>query len=183
MSMRHTFLKVMTVCFVLSLLLIACGKAPADSNANDSQATETEDPIDEEVSPKQHYLTVGETARFGGFEVTLDGLRVEEAGSLDQPDNDQFLVATFSVDNDTEEVQDISSILSVDLYDEPEEPFKQALLIDGIDHELDGLLDPGESMTGEVAFDVDIAEVYYVSYRNPLKSDKGVWKVPEAKLR
>ncbi|HLS35811.1 MAG TPA: DUF4352 domain-containing protein [Bacillota bacterium] len=135
----------------------------AENNSNNVEENEDED------------LQVGDTVNFDGLEITLNEVRNEPGGEFDEPDEDLFVVANLTVENTTDEEETVSSILNVELRDDEGYTYSTTILMDGTKGQLDGSVEPGGTLRGEIPFDVPESDTYELHFSNPFKSGKAIW--------
>lgn len=185
-------LLLLVVASVIAVVLVACGEAEIQEKetpdiADKENNQEVEKPEDndtqaeEEVEDKE--LKVGETVVFDGVEVTLNELRIEAGGEYDTPNEDKFVVANITVDNTTNAEINISSIINFDLKDDEGYSYSSTFMMDGVKAQLDGAVEAGGKLRGEIPFDVPEAEFYELHYSDLFKSGKAIWKVTVDELK
>lgn len=180
----------------ISAFLVACGDAevsPTENAADNNEATtnneepeanesneEPEGDIEEEEVEEE--LSVGDSIDFEGMTITLNSARIEPGGDFDEPSEDQFLVANLTIENGTDEEQPVSSIMNIELKDDEGYAYTTTILTEGTKGQLDGSIQAGDQMRGEIPFDVAKSDVYHLNYSDPFKSGKAVWVIPEDAL-
>lgn len=142
-------------------------------NANDSEASK-EEASKEEADEE---LTVGDTVDFDGLEITLNEARIEEGGDFDEPEEDLFVVANLTIENTGDDEQAISSIMNMELKDDEGYSYHTTFLMEGTKGQLDGEIEPGGKMRGEIPFDVADSETYELHFSDPFKSGKAIWLI------
>ena len=106
-----------------------------------------------------------------GVAVTLLSVESKKSSSLGTgPDNDFFMLAEFELDNQSEEEVAISSLLSFTLTGESGRGYDISIFVD-LDGNLDGSIQPGRKMLGEIAFDASKEDLYYLMVKPSLFSD------------
>jgi|SRR5699024_1705496 len=175
--MRKFLLLVFTIIFT-SGLLVACDEANVEEvdkeQSDDAEAAEKE---------KEEKLAVGDTVSFDDMEITLNEARIEEGGEFDEPEEDQFVVANLTIKNKTEEEQTVSSIMNIELKDDDGYGYTTTILTEGIKGQLDGSIEPGGDMRGEIPFDVSESENYELHFSDPFKSGKAIWNISSEELQ
>lgn len=136
----------------------------------------------EKVEISEGDLFVGDTVDFDGLEITLNEVRIEQGGEYDTKINDQFVVANLTITNTTDEDKEISSKLSIELKDEDGYLYSPTYLSEGIRGNLQGSLIPGETLRGEVPFDVPNSEKYELQFSYFSKLGKAIWTIPSSEL-
>src|SRR5699024_4020164 len=178
--------KVLFLCFALfiSISLVACGEAEVKELDNiEEETTNSKDNEDQNENQKDQEVAddenkkyeVGDTVEFDGMEITLNEVRIEEGGQFDTPENDQFIVANLTVENMTDEEQLVSSIMNIELKDDEGYAYNTTFLTEGTKGQLDGSIESGGKLTGEIPFDVATSETYELNYSYLLKSGKAIW--------
>lgn len=178
--------KVLFLCFALfiSISLVACGEAEVKELDNiEEETTNSKDNEDQNENQKDQEVVddenkkyeVGDTVEFDGMEITLNEVRIEEGGQFDTPENDQFIVANLTVENMTDEEQLVSSIMNIELKDDEGYAYNTTFLTEGTKGQLDGSIESGGKLTGEIPFDVATSETYELHYSDLLKSGKAIW--------
>src|SRR5699024_522870 len=108
--------KVLFLCFALfiSISLVACGEAEvkeldnieeATTNSKDNEDQNENQKDQEEADDENKKHEVGDTVEFDGIEITLNEAPIEEGGQFDTAENHQFIAATLTVENMTDEEQ------------------------------------------------------------------------------
>src|SRR5690625_2827440 len=120
-------------------------------------------------------LKVGDTVSFDGLKITLNEVRNEPGGEFDEPEEDLFVVANLTVENTTDEEETVSSILNVELRDDEGYTYSTTILMDGTKGQLDGSVEQGGTLRGEIPFDVPESDTYELHFSNPFKSGKAIW--------
>jgi len=167
--------------FILSLGLLACDDAEEVNNDNNNvnneqENTNSSNDVNGNEKEIDEDLLVGDTVNFDGLKITLNEVRDEPGGDFDEPNEDLFIVANLTIVNTTDEEHPISSLMSVDLKDEEGYSYNATFLVEGTQGQLDGAVEPGETMRGEVAFDTSESGSYELYYSDALKSGKAKWK-------
>lgn len=101
---------------------------------------------------------IGDMQSFGGLAITLNEVEYKTEGSF-APDNDQFVVVDLSLQNTTDKAIHVSTLMQMKLQDSDGYKHSPTLYIDG-QGDLNGEIAPGDSIRGQVAFDVDKSEEY-----------------------
>lgn len=195
---------------MLSFVIIACGEAEVkkvdanneleetennknangsndnENSVNTNESNETENNVNMNESDDNEEadedLAVGDTVNFDGLEITLNEARVEEGGEFDEPTENQFVVANLTINNTTDEEQIISSIMNIELKDDEGYAYNTTFLMDGTKGQLDGDIEPGGTLRGEIPFDVTESETYELHFSDPFKSGKAIWTITSDQL-
>lgn len=154
------------------------GESETEEENNNDQQEEGNDSSDEEESDTTE-LSVGDTVNFDGLEITLNEARVEEGGDFDEPAEDLFVVANLTIENTTDESQTVSSIMNIELKDDEGYSYNTTFLIEGTKGQLDGEIEPGGKMRGEIPFDVPESDTYELHFSDPFKTGKAIWTITE----
>lgn len=176
---------------LLSMNLTACDEAEIEkvdkeenniiaeeNHMNSSTDSEENNEVNEENEANEEEdenLIVGDTVNFDGLEITLNEVRNEPGGEFDEPNEDLFIVANLTIENTTDEEQAISSIMNIELKDEEGYSYNTTFLTEGTKGQLDGSIEPGGKMRGEIPFDVSESDTYELHFSDPFKSGKAIW--------
>lgn len=95
-----------------------------------------------------------------------------ECQSYTEPSNDYFLIIDVTIENTGDEDLTISSMMSFDLKDSNGEKGSYALLTESITSQLDDTLMPGDTLKGQIAYDVKDSEKYNFYYLDSLIDDQ-----------
>lgn len=150
-----------------------------ETEADETEGTEEENEEAKEEEEVDEELSVGDTVKFDGMEITLNEARIEEGGDFDEPSEDQFVVANLTIENKTDEEQAISSIMNIELKDDEGYSYNTTFLTEGTKGQLDGEIEPGGTMRGEIPFDVAESDTYELHFSDPFKSGKAIWTITE----
>lgn len=99
-----------------------------------------------------------ETKILDGLQITLNDVEYKTTGTFD-PDNDHYVVLDLTLTNTTNEAIHVSTLLQMELQDDQGYKHSPALYIDG-KGTLDGEIAAGDTIRGQVAFDVDKSSTY-----------------------
>lgn len=131
-----------------------------------------------ENTPLPRTYTIGDTISTENFAITLNGSRSSSAGALGlTPDMGKFLILDLTIQNKSDESNSISSLLMFDLQGSDSKRYDVALFAD-VETTMDGSVNPGGKLRGEIAFDVPDLEFYVLSYRNDILADPVEFKIP-----
>lgn len=164
---------------LLAISLAACGEAEISKVDDGDDSTDQK----EENKSEEQNLQIGDSVNFDGLKITLNEARIEEGGEFDEPENDQFVVVNLTVENTTDEEQVVSSILNVELKDSENYSYSTTILLEGTKGQLDGSVEPGGSLRGDIPFDVPQSEEYQLHFSDPFKSGKAIWIIPSSELQ
>jgi hypothetical protein len=101
---------------------------------------------------------IGSLQTFGGLAITLNAVEYKTEASF-EPKNDQFVVVDLSIQNTTDKAVNVSTLLQMKLQDADGYKHSPALYIDG-KGSLDGEVAAGDTIRGQVAFDVKKSTEY-----------------------
>ncbi|MDG5789837.1 DUF4352 domain-containing protein [Evansella sp. AB-P1] len=186
------------ICYVLILTLIlaiftGCGEADIERVEEDREKEQEEqeqaaeeleeelDDVDEEVMDEEEVedevdLAVGDSVRFNDIIITLNDVTFSEGSDWETPNEAAYLIADFSVENDSDESYNVSSMLNFSVYDD--EHFKHSITIfTDTKGSMDGEVAPGRTMRGEIAFDVPDSSYYEVVFEEPFTNGQAIWYV------
>ncbi|HLR07739.1 MAG TPA: DUF4352 domain-containing protein [Bacillota bacterium] len=173
--MRKFFLFVLTLIASIGLLS-ACDEADVEKVDNEEENTEQND------EDKEEKLSIGDTVMFDDLKITLNEVRIEEGGEFDEPEEDQFIVANLTIENEGDDEENISSIMNIELKDDEGYSYTTTILTEGTKGQLDGAIEPGGKMKGEIPFDVPESDSYELHFADPFASGKAVWDIPNDAL-
>lgn len=94
-----------------------------------------------------------------------------ECWSESTPSNDYYLVFDVTIVNNSDEELSISSLLSFNIKDENGEQGSYALLTNSVTSQLDDSIMAGDTLKGQIAYDVKESEYYYFYYQDTLLDD------------
>jgi hypothetical protein len=143
-----------------------------DSSSNNGMTDSNESVLEESTEQASGAAMVGDTrVDSSGVSVTLLSVESTTSSSLGSgPDNDFFMIAKFELDNQTDEEAAISSLLSFSLTGESGRGYDISIFVD-LEGNLDGSIQPGRKMLGEIAFDASQEDLYYLMVKPSLFSD------------
>lgn len=172
------------IIIILSILIIGCEenetsieKVEEDeveeaSKSNIEEESETASISDEDVTQ----LAIGEAVKFEETTITLNEARLEPGGEFEKPKNDHFLVVNLTAKNNSPEQEFIvSSLLNVELVDADNNTYSATILTEGAGDQFDGGVDAGETMTGDIPFDVLQSDIYELHFTNPFQTGEATW--------
>lgn len=91
--------------------------------------------------------------------------------SLNEPENDYFLLIDLTLENNGDEEVSISSLMQFELKLPNGEKASQEYMLDAVKSSLDGSIMPNDLLKGQIAFDVSNEEYYYFYYQDGLLDD------------
>src|SRR5699024_6961654 len=145
--MRKFFLFVLTLIASIGLLS-ACDEADVEKVDNEEENTEQND------EDKEEKLSIGDTVMFDDLKITLNEVRIAEGGEFDEPEEDQFIVANMTIENEGDDEENICSIKNIELKDDEAYSYTTTILTEETNGQPDGAIEPGGKMKGESPFDV-----------------------------
>lgn len=95
----------------------------------------------------------------------------EKCYSLNEPENDYFLLIDLTLENNGDEELSISSLMQFELKLPNGEKASQEYMLDAVKSSLDGSIMPNDLLKGQIAFDVSDEEYYYFYYQDGLLDD------------
>ena len=108
----------------------------------------------EDGEPDVLNLTVGDTARIGDAEVTVNSFRTSSGGEFLSPDaGNVWIIVDATVLNAGDDAYNISSLLQTALRDSEGREYSLTIGPD-LEGQLDGTIPPGDILRGETAFEV-----------------------------
>jgi len=190
--LRVTHMKIRTLTFIISififLLLLGCSanetsieKVEANDTAEHSSEKEERNASKtDEENIKQ--LTIGESVKFEETTITFNEARIEPGGEFEKPTNDNFLIANLTAVNNSKDQEFVmSSLLNVELEDAKGNTYSATILTEAGD-QFDGSVEPGETMTGDIPFDVSNSDQYELHFSNPFQSGEATWIIDADEL-
>ena len=151
------------------------------SNSEENNANNDETANEEEVVEKED-LGIGATVDFNGLHVTLNGAKKYEGdGDWEVPDNDYYVIVDISIENNTDEPANISTMLQMDLMDPSGYAQDMDIMVD-TRGSLDGEVGAGRTMAGEISFDADESDFYEFIFQDPFMSGQAIWKIEASEL-
>lgn len=183
------FVKLLFLLLLSASVLAACGEAEIEKVSGDSKSEEApkedqpkEEQPKEEAKPETQQLKIGDTVDFDGLKITLNSARIEPGGEFDQPQEEQFVVVNLTAENTTGEEQVVSSIMNIELKDIEGYAYTTTILMEGTKGQFDGSIVAGDSLRGEIPFDVATSETYELHFSDPFKTGKAIWVIPAGEL-
>lgn len=184
--MRKKRVAILFMIFTFTFLLIGCEESSiekVDSKENAATDNKASDKSDKDADDnKTENLSVGESVNFNDVTITLNEVRIESGGEFDEPENDKFIVANLTAENNSDEEIVVSSMVNVELYDDEGYSYTTTILIEGTKGQFDGSIPAGKKLRGEIPFDVSEAESYELHFSDPFKSGKAIWKIGQDDL-
>lgn len=145
-------MRLLTVMAIFFAFLLALGSS--DSESNKPTKVEQSDQKTEAKSEQQEIFKVGETVKMGDLEFTVNGIRTDEGGDFNKPEEgNAFLIIDATIKNTGQDSNALSSLMMFKLYDSDFYQKDMAIFADTKGN-LDGELGAGRTMRGEVAFEV-----------------------------
>ena len=147
---------------LLALTLTACVPGlPMSGSNSDEKKTETTTKV----------LTLGSTGETeDGVTATLVSLKKAGKKGFSTPENEYFLLAEFEIVNNSEDDVAISSAMCFSLVSEGGKTYDMNYFYE-VESGLDGTIKPGRKLVGQVAFDVNPENLYYLTFEPSLFSE------------
>lgn len=169
----------MTMLFVLLVgSLIGCSEStiekaePTSANAEETNAGSEE----KEEAPKDETktLAVGEGVNFDDMQVTLNSVETSEGSDWETPEEDKYLILDLTVVNNSDEEKTISSLMNFSLKDAESYSYDITIFTE-IKSQLDGTIGAGDTLRGQLAFDVPNSDEYQLIFEDPFTSGQAIW--------
>ncbi len=180
------------ICFFGILLMITllvvplgCGDEvqpePVDEpNAAEDVQEPSTDSAEESREPDQDKeFSIGDSLRMEDVVVTLNGVRLSEGGDFFKPeDGHVFFLADFSVNNNSDESINVSSMMQFDLVDGDGYSQDMSIYVDA-KGDMDGQIGAGRTKSGEIAWEVprDARGLELVFEPDFLRLGQAIWIV------
>lgn len=173
---------VLTTLLIFILAITGCSESTIDkvetesNNASNATPAKEEEatPPPEPKEPEIRFLT-GDTVKFDDLEITLNGVRTSKGDQYFKPKNAKFLLVELTIENKGDKAANISTLLSMSLYDADSFKSDIAIFTDS-KGSLDGEIAAGRKLRGEVAFDVHDSAYYEFVYGDVFTSGQAIWK-------
>lgn len=130
-------------------------KKVTEEKDSKDKADEKEEKKEEKKEPD--LFKVGETAELNDVTVKFNKVTESKGGDMNKPDEGNiYVLANFTITNNTKENLDMSTIMSFDTYQDDTETDLSlgALMEKGKAAQLDGSIAPGKKMEGVVGYEV-----------------------------
>lgn len=183
--MLHMAIRPYLFIFFISSLLLATGCGiinPADQPVDDkTESQKTEQATDKNESDTNNEnnldLSLGEDAIFNDVTITLHSAKVVRGNDYEVPNNDYFLVVHLTANNGSDEDFIMSSLLNVSLADNDGQTYSATVLTEGTDEPFDGDVKQGETLDGDIPFDVFESDAYELHFTDPFQSGEATWVI------
>ncbi len=141
---------------IIALALIGAITSGDEEQPEKVASNNSESSISSSVQETEEPLGVGDTAEYKGVKVTLDSITESKGSEYNKPtDGNVFLLATFTIENNTKSDLNVSSMMSFDAYqDGYTTNLSISALIEKDGQQLDGTIAPGKKMQGSIGFEV-----------------------------
>ena len=127
--------------------------------------------------PAGGVMSEGQTGSLSGFDVTFLGSRTDTGGIFPPDPGNEYLILRFQLENTTAEATFVSTLLQFALLNEASEEFGVALFAD-IEEGLDTEVPAGETIEGEVAFEIpEGSGSYTIAYQDLISDSTLQWAV------
>lgn len=176
--MKNKFLS-LALMIAIGGTLAACNEVESEIVPENKIAAEE---IQEEVVEEKTIFDIGETYSKEGLNITLNSVKVTEGSKYDSPENDKFIVANITVENNTEDEVSISSLMNFELKDEEGYSHSPVFLVEGVKSPIDGSIEPGGISRGEVVYDVPVLDRYELHYSEVFKKGRGKWEFKSSQI-
>lgn len=184
--MKTWALKFIIITFIF-LLVVGCSanetsieKVEANDTKEHSSEKENEASGTAEENIKQ--LNIGEAVKFEETTITLNEARFEPGGEFEKPTNDNFLIVNLTAENNSKDQEFVmSSLLNVELEDADGNTYSATILTEAGD-QFDGSVEAGETMTGDIPFDVFNSDQYELHFSNPFQAGEATWIIDADEL-
>lgn len=127
-------------------------------------------------------LSLGEEAIFNDVTITLHSAKVVPGNDYEVPNNDYFLVVHLTANNGSDEDFIMSSLLNVSLADNDGQTYSATVLTDGAGEPFDGDVKQGDTLDGDIPFDVFESDVYRLHFTDPFQSGEAIWVIEKEDL-
>lgn len=88
--------------------------------------------------------------------------------SYNNPKNSFFLVIDLTIENNSKEDLNVSSMMSFQLKTTDGEKAEQSITLQAVTSGLDGTIMPNDTLKGQIAYDVKESDQYYLYYEDSL---------------
>lgn len=146
-------------------------KVENDANGNES----TDDIVKTKKNNDIYQLEIGESVQFEDIIITLNDVYQIPDGKFESPKNDYFLVANLTAENNSNDEFIVSALLNVTLTDDQKNAYTPTILTEGTSDFFDGSVDEGETLKGDIPFDVKTSDVYELTFSNPFQTGEAIW--------
>lgn len=154
---------------------------PTEAGSENAETEENETTDSEDDNLDQ--LKIGEAITFEETTITLNEARLEPGGEYEKPNNDHYLVVNLTAENNSADQEFImSSLLNVELKDEEGNAYSATILTEGAGEQFDGDVQAGDTMIGDIPFDVLQSDTYELYFTNPFDSGEAVWLIDSEDL-
>ncbi|HEX8217625.1 MAG TPA: DUF4352 domain-containing protein [Chloroflexia bacterium] len=149
---------------------------PTDEDA-DSTPTASDD--DSGSNDSGAVMAVGESGESDGLTITLNSVRRTTSGLLAPDAGKEYLIVNLTAENTTNDDKVVSSLLNFSVRDAGGDTFSQSFTA-GVETSFDGDVPAGESITGEIAYEIPKGEGDLVLDFDPiLGGNKLSWSLDE----
>src|SRR5699024_2151829 len=123
-----------------------------------------------------------DTVMFDDLKITLNEVRIEEGGEFDEPEEDQFIVANLTIENEGDDEENISSIMNIELKDDEGYSYTTTILTEGTQRQLPAAIETGGIFKGHIPFVVHVSDADVLHLDDTVASAKEVWDIPNDAL-
>lgn len=163
--MRKTLLKMSTI-FLLFICVTGCYATTTSS--------------DEKGNSKKEF-SITETATVNKTKIKVNSVKKilnecsweydGQCQSYTEPENNFFLLLDLTIENNGDEELNVSSIASFELKNSSGEKGKYSFSTKSVTSQLDGSVMSGDSLKGQILYDVKESNEYYFYYKDSLIDD------------
>lgn len=139
---------------------------PPQDNANGNNNNGTQDQA----------ASIGDMIQYQDLEITLNDAYTSEGGQFETPSNDQYLILDLTIENKSDEAENISTLLQMSVQDDEGYTYDVTIFTE-TKGSLDGEIGPNREVRGEVAFDVDESSTYEFIFEDPFASGQAIWSI------
>lgn len=174
------------ISFTLCLLLATgCGIiSPSDQQELTKEEAETQktehatNKNESDANTENNFdLSLGEDAIFNGVTITLHSAKFVPGNDYEVPKNDCFIVVHLTANNGSDEDFILSSLLNVSLADNDGHTYTATVLTEGAGEPFDGDVKQGDTLDGDIPFDVIESDTYELHFTDPFQSGEATWVI------
>lgn len=177
---------VLTAALICTAVLTGCSSSSGSTDskaASSASVSETVSSVEESTAQAPSEYAVGETADINGVKITVNSAtstdeadpQFNTAAQLEEGETYEVIDAT--VENNTDDTVNISSAMSFELKDADGRKANFKLPMGG-NGQLDGQIDPGEKLSGELVYGVPRDGELVLKFKpDVLSSDNAKFKV------
>ena len=149
----------------------------AEDNENGTETEQNEQAEEDNNDNTQDQAgSVGDMIQYQDLEITLNDAYTSEGGQFETPSNDQYLILDLTIENKSDEAENISTLLQMSVQDDEGYTYDVTIFTE-TKGSLDGEIGPNREVRGEVAFDVDESSTYEFIFEDPFASGQAIWSI------